>query len=58
MKKLIGYSPEYPVLYERLTAREFLDMMALLHGVPNGEREERVQEMLELFDLGGTPTSV
>lgn len=51
VKKLIGYSPEYPVLYERLTAREFLDMTALLHGIPDGERDERVIEMLELFDL-------
>jgi ABC-2 type transport system ATP-binding protein len=51
VKKLIGYSPEYPVLYEKLTAREFLDMMAFLHGIPNGEREQRVKEMLELFDL-------
>jgi len=51
VKRLIGYAPEYPVLYERLTAREFLDMMALLHGIPDGEREERVKEMLELFDL-------
>ncbi len=51
VKRLIGYAPEYPVLYEKLTAREFLDMMALLHGIPDGEREERVKEMLELFDL-------
>lgn len=53
VKKFIGYSPEYPVLYERLTAREFLDLMALFHGIPDGEREERAGEMLELFDLEG-----
>ena len=34
VKRHVGYSPEYPVLYERLTAREFLDMMALLVRFP------------------------
>jgi ABC-2 type transport system ATP-binding protein len=49
VKKLIGYLPEEPNLYERLTARRFLDFFGELYGVKS--RRERIQEVLELVDL-------
>ncbi|MGM0510744.1 MAG: ATP-binding cassette domain-containing protein, partial [Thermoplasmatota archaeon] len=33
VKKTYGYMPEQPHLYERLTGREFLDMMASLRDI-------------------------
>ncbi len=51
VKSIIGYTPEYPILYDTLTAREFLDFVAALHNVPRTHRAERVQEMIDLFGL-------
>ena len=51
VKKIIGYSPEYPILYEALTGKEFLDFIAAVHGMSEYERRRRIREMLELFDL-------
>jgi ABC-2 type transport system ATP-binding protein len=49
VKRLIGYLPEEPNLYERLTARRFLDFFGELYGVKS--RGERIGEVLELVGL-------
>src|SRR5690606_20891783 len=41
-----------PILYEKLTGREFLGFMADLYKVDGKEKQERVPELLELFGLG------
>ncbi|MHB8575241.1 MAG: ABC transporter ATP-binding protein [Dehalococcoidia bacterium] len=48
-RRLIGFVPESPYLYDKLTGREFLDFMAGLFGVqrPAGQ----IEQLLALFDL-------
>ena len=51
-KRLIGYVPDEPDLYEKLSAREFVRFMAQLYGV-TGDVRHRIDELLEHFDLLG-----
>jgi len=50
-KSLLGYVPDAPVLYEKLTGREFLDFMADLYRVDGRRKRNKIPELLELFDL-------
>lgn len=50
-RKLTGVLTETPSLYERLTARENLTFFGTLYGVPPGQLENRVEEILDLFQL-------
>ena len=53
-KSLLGFIPDRPYLYEKLTGQEFLEFIADLHGVDSGDRRgRRIAELLELFDLQG-----
>jgi ABC-2 type transport system ATP-binding protein len=53
-KSLLGFIPDRPYLYEKLTGREFLEFIADLHGVDSGDhRAERIAELFKLFDLEG-----
>ena len=53
-KSLLGFIPDRPYLYEKLTGYEFLEFIADLHGVDLGnQRRKRMAELLELFELGG-----
>jgi ABC-2 type transport system ATP-binding protein len=49
----IGFLPENPYFYDYLTAEEFLDFYARLHGIPRAERAERVRKSLERVGLAG-----
>jgi len=48
-KRRIGYVPDQPHLYERLTGREFLRWSAALYGVPDAEARERIARYAEVF---------
>ncbi len=50
-KQSIGYLPEVPSVYSRLTVRENLEFFARLYGVPGGEAEPRVSRLLRFFSL-------
>ncbi len=50
-RERIGYMPQLFVLYPDLTARENVDFMASLFGIPAWRRGRRVAEVLELVDL-------
>ncbi len=51
-KQLVGYVPDNPYLYDRLTGREFLRFLADLYAVPPGRaREARMEDLLGLFEL-------
>lgn len=51
-KRIIGYVPDSPFLYEKLTGREFLRFVAGLYQL-SGERIEGYGEtLLKLFELG------
>ncbi|WP_426502912.1 ATP-binding cassette domain-containing protein [Dactylosporangium sp. McL0621] len=54
VRRALGYLPQDFGVYPDLTAREFLDYMALLKGVDRtAERRRRVGALLELVDLSG-----
>ena len=50
-KRLIGYVPDRPYLYEKLTGRELLHFVADLYAKPWDECEARAIEMLRYFEL-------
>ncbi len=47
----IGYLPEEPPLYDELTGREQLEYIAGLRDIPEQEATERIDRLLERFDL-------
>jgi ABC-2 type transport system ATP-binding protein len=50
-KASLGFIPDRPFIYEKLTAGEFLRFHGGLYGLENGDVGGRVREMLELFEL-------
>ena len=50
-KASLGYIPDRPFIYEKLTAGEFLRFHAGLYGVDGDGVTGRVHEMLDLFEL-------
>ncbi len=50
-KSLVGFVPDNPYLYEKLTAREFLRFMADLYGVDRDRAARRSEDLLRLLDL-------
>jgi ABC-2 type transport system ATP-binding protein len=50
VKRLIGYVPDEPYLYDRLTGREFVRLMGELYGMP-GPLAKPVDRLLSYFDL-------
>jgi ABC-2 type transport system ATP-binding protein len=51
-RQLISYVPDQPYLYEKLTGREFLQFIADMYGLPRAHGLQRMETMIELFDLG------
>jgi len=51
-KALIGYIPDRPYLYERLTGQEFLAFVGGIYGMEDRETSARADELLEFFSLG------
>jgi ABC-2 type transport system ATP-binding protein len=51
-KASLGFIPDRPFIYEKLTAREFLRFHGGLYGMDTAEVEARATEMLDLFELG------
>jgi ABC-2 type transport system ATP-binding protein len=52
-KQSLGFIPDRPFIYEKLTAGEFLRFHAGLFGIDgsSGEIQKRVTEMLDLFEI-------
>ena len=51
VKRVTGVLAESPGLYEKLSAREFLEFMGALYDVSGGLLEGRIDELLRLFGL-------
>ena len=51
VKKRIGYVPESAALYESLSAREYLELVASLYHLPRESAGHRIEEMLARFEL-------
>lgn len=50
-KALIGFVPDHYALYEKLTAREYLNYIADIYEVSKEDREARLAEYVKLFEL-------
>ncbi|MDA8019619.1 MAG: ABC transporter ATP-binding protein [Thermoanaerobaculia bacterium] len=50
-KRLLGYVPDHPFLYDKLTGREMLRFVAGLYRMDVAEFHRRVDSMLETFEL-------
>jgi ABC-2 type transport system ATP-binding protein len=50
-KAQFAYVPDTPNLYGKLKAIEYLRFMAQLYRVPTDEADERIKQMLDLFEL-------
>ena len=51
IKRRIGYVPESGAVFESLTGREYLEMVAALYGIPADAALERIQQFIAFFDL-------
>jgi len=47
----MGFIPDRPYVYDKLTGAEFLRFVAALYGQGGADIERRIDELLELFDL-------
>lgn len=50
-KRCIGFVPDHYALYERLTAREYINYIADLYEVPQQERDERLDGFIKRFEF-------
>lgn len=48
---LLGYVPDVPFLYDKLTGREFLHFLAGMYGFDAGESARRIDREIERFEL-------
>ncbi len=53
VKKILGYMPDEPYVYERLDAKEFLSFVADIYDVQ--DRDRKIKEALTLFDIDENP---
>src|ERR1043166_7852178 len=51
VKRIIGYVPETGAVFESLTAWEYLQLVAALYHIPEGEATERIEQFGQFFDL-------
>jgi ABC-2 type transport system ATP-binding protein len=51
VKKIIGFIPDRPFLYEKLSGREFLRFKAGLYRMKEDRLDDRIAELLNLFEL-------
>lgn len=50
-KALLGYIPDTPFLYEKLTGREFMRFVAGLHRLPKDAADTLGEELLDQFEI-------
>jgi ABC-2 type transport system ATP-binding protein len=50
-RRMVGYVPEAPHLYEYLTAAEYLDFVGTAYGIEPSARKERVEELLHALQM-------
>jgi len=51
VRSLLGYVPENPSLYEKLTGSEFLHLLATLRGIPDDAANPLIDDAAKLFRL-------
>ena len=51
VRSRVGLMPEVPGLYERMSARAYLDHFGAIYDMPPDLRRRRIDDLLELFEL-------
>ncbi|ADT83618.1 ABC transporter ATP-binding protein [Thermococcus barophilus] len=51
VKKIVGYVPETPILYESLTPSELFNFVGSIRGIPKDKLEERVNYFVKAFGI-------
>jgi ABC-2 type transport system ATP-binding protein len=52
-KAILGYCPDEPVLYEKMTGIRFLSFIADVFSLPGDVRAARIQDLAETFEMKG-----
>ena len=50
-KRLLGYVPDHPFLYDKLTGREFMRLVAGLYQIPEAIYQRDCERLLEMFEI-------
>ena len=50
-KRMMGFLPEAPALYDQLTGMEFLEMIGTLRGIEAARLDQRIRLLLETMEL-------
>ncbi|MFQ5898092.1 MAG: ABC transporter ATP-binding protein [Candidatus Methylomirabilia bacterium] len=50
-KRRLGYIPDEPFVYEKMSGREFLHLVGELYGVSRQARTQRIEELLDLYQI-------
>lgn len=50
--RFVGYVPDQPYLYDKLTGREFLEFVGQLRGITGSELASRIEREIERFGMG------
>ncbi len=50
-KRVVGYIPDSPYIYDKLTGREFLNLVGGLYDMPQRLVESRIEWLFELFGI-------
>lgn len=51
VKADLGYIPDDPFIYEKLTGWEFLEFAADLYKIPRQEQKQRIEKIISVFDF-------
>ena len=49
---MLGYVPDQPYLYDKLTGREFLKFVVEMYGLERQRSAQRIDELIETFEMG------
>ncbi len=49
---MLGYVPDQPYLYDKLTGREFLKFVVEMYGLEPQRSAQRIDELIETFEMG------
>jgi ABC-2 type transport system ATP-binding protein len=58
VKKIIGYVPDEPIFYDKMTGAGYMNFIADVYGVPVDVRKKRISELSEEFLLADSINSV
>jgi ABC-2 type transport system ATP-binding protein len=50
-RRLLGYVPDQPYLYDKLTGREFLRFLVEMHDLDPGHGTRRIEQLIQTFEM-------